>query len=514
VTGILEKGMDEQKEQAMKAAHPHPLRLARCQRNLTINQLAEETRVGASTIWRAEHAYPISAESRRRLCLFFNQTSQELGLINDRREKSDVPTDPLPGAGASPSQSAAHSVVVVTDDADAPPLPSIAYHPASDASLADASASMLLAQTSSDLAALLDAGWSLTGVLTALRTVLPGVQGLPPEARRSLSELSGADRQRDDSALSGEHLSQEDRARLCNGLRRSVMESWRLYQSAPPAYVLVVARTQLALVQQASAFLPADLRASLYAGLYNLIGAALLHLGQYAAARRTHEKAHIAALEGADVWNMAQSLNWQAIGANNTGHYAEAIQYIEAALRLPGYAESGVYLRLEAHLLADWAFNAALLHQQTSVQEKLERSATLLEGLGPDEEFDLSRWHQTAGTCMLLSQNYPAAIAHLERSLAALAPQWLVRQVLTLAPLGEAYARQRERDASIATGEQIARILQTMDSALLNRCFLELQQQMLKAFPRDRRVRGFIERAQRQPLLHAIHADQRRPIGD
>jgi hypothetical protein len=35
-----------------------------------------------------------------------------------------------------------------------------------------------------------------------------------------------------------------------------------------------------------------------------------------------------------------------------------------------------------------------------------------------------------------------------------------------------------------------------------------LQQQMLKAFPHDRRVRGFIERAQRQPLLHAVHAEK------
>src|SRR5690348_8994766 len=73
----------------MKATHPHPLRLARCRHNLTINQLAEEARVGASTIWRAEHAYPISAESRRRLCAFFGLTSQELGLVSDRREKLD-----------------------------------------------------------------------------------------------------------------------------------------------------------------------------------------------------------------------------------------------------------------------------------------------------------------------------------------------------------------------------------------------------------------------------------------
>src|SRR5262249_12488267 len=159
----------------------------------------------------------------------------------------------------------------------------------------------------------------------------------------------------------------------------------------------------------------------------------------YAAAQRTHQKAHIAALEAADIWNMAQSLNWQAIGANNLGHYETAIGCIESAMRLLGYGKGEEYVRLQAHLFADCAFNAALLQGQASGKQTLERSATVLDGLGPDEEFDLSRWHQTAGWCMLLNQDYPAAIEHLERSVAALAPQWLVRQVLTMVPLAEAY---------------------------------------------------------------------------
>jgi tetratricopeptide (TPR) repeat protein len=492
----------------MKAAHPHPLSNARCQRNLTISQLAEEAKIGASTIWRAEHSYPISAESRRRLCLFFNLTSQELGLVSDRREKSALLVDSAPDTGIPPAF--AFPAMMTIAEINGPTLPHLAYQQpmsapsSSGAAIPDtASASALLARTSSDLTTLLDAGWSVNAVLTALRAVLPGMQGMPPEARRSVMEMTAAALNGDDLLISGEHLSQEERARLCNGLRRSVMEGWRLYQSSPPAYVLVVARTQLALVQQAHAWLPADLRSSLYAALYNLIGAALLHLGQYAAAQRTHQKAHIAALEAADIWNMAQSLNWQAIGANNLGQYETAIQCIESAMRLLGYVKGEDYVRLQAHLFADWAFNAAMLQDQASVQEKLERSAALLDGLGPDEEFDLSRWHQTAGRCMLLSQNYPAAIEHLERSVAALAPHWLVRQVLTLVPLAEAYARQRERDASLAIGEQIEAILQTMDSELLNQRFRELQQKMLKSFPQDQRVRLFIERARQQPLLRA-----------
>ena len=473
----------------MKATHPHPLRLARCQHNLTINQLAEEARVGASTIWRAEHAYPIGAESRRRLCAFFGLTSQELGLVSDRREKR-----------------------VQTPELDQVFMPPIPHRSAGAAAFGEAGitdthlASVLLAQTNTDLAALLDAGWSLNAVLTALRPVLQGVQSLPAHLRRSISEIGFQAMKGSDIHLTGEHLSQEDRARLGDGLRKSVAESWRLYQSSPPAYVMVVAQTQLALVQQAYSLLPAALRSSLYAALYNLIGAALLSQGQYAAARRTHEKAHIAALEGADIWNMAQSLNWQAIGASNTGHYETAIQCIQAALRLLGYAEDEKYVRLKAHLFADWAYNAALLHEQTSVDEKLEASAALLEGLGPDEEFDLSRWHQTAGGCMLLGNHYAVAISHLEQSLAALAPQWLVRQALTMFPLAEAYVRQQERDASIAVGEQVVNILQKMDSTMLNHCFVELEHKMLRAFPEDRRVRAFIESAQHQPVLHALHS--------
>jgi hypothetical protein len=49
-----------------------------------------------------------------------------------------------------------------------------------------------------------------------------------------------------------------------------------------------------------------------YSAVYRLIGGALHFQGQYDEA--AHEKSYIAALEGNDVWNMAQSLSWQADG--------------------------------------------------------------------------------------------------------------------------------------------------------------------------------------------------------
>jgi len=67
----------------MSRKHIHPLRNARNGRDLTIEQLAEEVKLGAKTIWSAEHYRPISAESRHRLCEYFGMTSLELGLVVD-----------------------------------------------------------------------------------------------------------------------------------------------------------------------------------------------------------------------------------------------------------------------------------------------------------------------------------------------------------------------------------------------------------------------------------------------
>jgi transcriptional regulator with XRE-family HTH domain len=77
----------------------HPLRTIREAHNLTREQLAREIGVGPATIKRAERWEPIGPDSRRRLCVFFGQTSEELGLLysddltkpgNEEEGKSDV----------------------------------------------------------------------------------------------------------------------------------------------------------------------------------------------------------------------------------------------------------------------------------------------------------------------------------------------------------------------------------------------------------------------------------------
>ena len=69
----------------MRKVHP-PLRVIREAHNLTREQLAEELKIGAATIKRAERGEPISAESRQRLCTFFGRSSEDLGLVT-----ADVP---------------------------------------------------------------------------------------------------------------------------------------------------------------------------------------------------------------------------------------------------------------------------------------------------------------------------------------------------------------------------------------------------------------------------------------
>ena len=76
--------------QSLDALNGHPLRVERCRHNLTQEQLADRVKVSMTTIWRAENDYPISAESRQRLCDYFRLTSQELGLHGKVKSKPNV----------------------------------------------------------------------------------------------------------------------------------------------------------------------------------------------------------------------------------------------------------------------------------------------------------------------------------------------------------------------------------------------------------------------------------------
>lgn len=472
----------------------HPLRAARHRQNLTIEGLAEDARVGASTVWRAEHGYPINAESRRRLCTYFGMTAQDLGLVDlSPQENQELPA---PAAPASLKHSQGNEAATAVASLVQPQVLTRAQFPTGQP--LDQQLSFWLALGGGDLVALLEAGWTSESILSSLRVVLESVQGLPDGVRNQLLQVGGAAILNDITLPGNGHISQEERLKLSEALRKSVADAWHLSHCSNPAQILVIGQTQLHLLRQVHTFIDHELRCSLYAAVYNLIGSSYLSQGRYDEAQREHEKAYMAALEGADIWNITQSLNWQAIVASVRGDYRRAIKFIEAALRVLGHQEEDALVRLRAHLLADWAYNEAMLREEDRVQERLNASVVLLERLGPDEEFDLARWHQIAGSCQLMKKDYVTAIGHLKQSLAQLPSQWLARRILTLIPLAEAYARKREMEASIGVAEHLIPLVDSAGSAMLYTRFTEYQQVLLQTFPHERRVQSFVSTSRRR----------------
>ncbi len=62
------------------------VRLLREHLNFSIQEVAEATGLSFRTVLRAEQGEPLNPESRRRLCLFYDKTSEELGLVPRRRK--------------------------------------------------------------------------------------------------------------------------------------------------------------------------------------------------------------------------------------------------------------------------------------------------------------------------------------------------------------------------------------------------------------------------------------------
>lgn len=53
--------------------------------NLSMQEVADGAKVSLRTVLRAEKGDPLNPESRKRLCKFYGKTSEELGLIPQRR---------------------------------------------------------------------------------------------------------------------------------------------------------------------------------------------------------------------------------------------------------------------------------------------------------------------------------------------------------------------------------------------------------------------------------------------
>ncbi|GHO42446.1 helix-turn-helix domain-containing protein [Ktedonospora formicarum] len=472
----------------MKKAPTHPLRAARTRYNLTIEQLARETNVGAATIWRAEHGHSINAESRRRLCAYFGITSQELGLAGTVESERKHPAAP--------------SSQEVLDDAPLSSAPSLLrkYTSLEEASTAIPSPSrhaplqeqtgLWLVLGASQLASTIKEHWTPDTLFEALHIVSQSLQGLPESMRLNLLRQGGA------SPIHARwRMSVTESVQLQQSFAQSIRQAWQFSHATSPEQVFSVGHALRVLLEHIHTLLPAQVHACFYASIYNLIGSALHHMNDIEAQEQMHASAYVAATEGHDCWNQAQSRNWQAIAANVSGRYIQATQFIEDAIRLIEHEEGEEYMCSKAHLLANWAYNAALLQDYAIVREKLEESRRLLEGLSPNEEFDHSNWHLIAGNCALMNGRYNEAITHFEQALRHIPTRWHSRRVLTLLPLAEAYARKREKEASLEMAQKAASEVHLLSSRMLSERFLEYQGVLSETFPRDRTVSTFIAQA-------------------
>jgi len=240
-----------------------------------------------------------------------------------------------------------------------------------------------------------------------------------------------------------------------------------------------------------------------YTGVYRLIGAALHYQGRYHEALREHEKAYIAALEGADAWNMAQCKSWQAYEWKALERYSDALQATEAALRLTSPQSDTESLRLKARLLAFKAENAAITGDVQDVPFQLNASKELLVHLSPShEEFDRVGWLQWSGICALHLGQHELAIEHLQQALDELPAHWTRRSVATAIPLARAFAQIHDRKRTLAIAEQALPNIKALHAETYMQDFVSyLYKDLLTNFPNDEYCQTFTTKTQQQLVL-------------
>ncbi len=486
----------------------HLLRQQRLERGWTLEHAAEELYklceskvsvrgdINAKMIgrWERGEHHP-SLFYQEKLKLLYGKSLQELGFIQPwvaEDERAEVPAQALDRFPTLAHESALQLSPIGTTPHQAIDL----FREAPRLTL-DQLVSAWLAHGATELATLFELGWTVEEVLTPLRIVLQGVQAMPNISRRTfgrrMRELIAAVVVSRIPIPIGEQMTAEERTQLHQALGENIAAGWQLFHTAGNAQVLAVSQAQLYLVQHAQVYLYPCMQPVYYSGVYRLMGAALFFQGRYGEAQQAQQSAYTAALEGADAWNMAQSRTWQVYGYQALGQHDQAIQAIVSALRLTSRQDDEASRRLHSHLLACWAESAIAMQEYRISQEKLEASASFLDEIRPNEEFDRSHWLQIAGNCAVATEDYSKAIQHLEEALTELSPNWLMRQVVTALPLAKAYARTGERNASIDVARKAVTLLSALNAPILTKQLVEyVRNDLLESFPGDTCVTSFI----------------------
>ncbi len=452
--------------------------------------------------WERGESTP-SPHYQRKLSELFGKSTIDLGFVNPlvEPEASHTHTSPLPSSIWSFSSPPPQRRIV-----DDMPSGHLTRNQAfdmlcerEDTVPAQRQLGAWLVMGASDLAQLFDEGWSVEDILAALQFVLRGVNAMHRISRRQLLKLGAAAMISGIPVPEGRHASAEERTRLCRALGENIAAGWKLFHTTGNPQVLAVSQAQLILVQHVSSYLYPSVRPLVYSGVYRLKGAALHFQGHYDEAYQAHEQAYFTALEGSDVWNMAQSRSWQAYGLMEQGHYSDALQATDAALGLISQQNDRESIRLRARLLAFGAENAALLGEEKHVKTRLHASEALLDHLPePHEEFDRTSWHQQAGNCALSLKHYDTAAKHLQLALDELPPSWTLRYISTSVALVQALMHIRDLDRTLALARRALATVQTAQSALLTQKFADLQQSLLLHFPNEERCQTFVTETQRQ----------------
>lgn len=232
---------------------------------------------------------------------------------------------------------------------------------------------------------------------------------------------------------------------------------------------------------------------SFYSAAYRLRGAALHRQGLYAEALSDHDRAFLAALDGGDAWNMAESRAWQGYGLKTQGRLAESLDALRGGVRLTSRDDDDRTLLLRGRLLTSAAEVTATLGDGDQWARYLDASGELLADLPPfNEEFNVVDWLVTSGICALHSQRVKSAIQTLEQAAKKEPACSIPRRVIAGTALAKALTAARERDDAIATAEGVLPSLQAARSPELDRYLRDfIHRDLLTTFTDDSTCVGF-----------------------
>lgn len=493
---------------SMNALNGHPLRVARCQHNLTLHELAEEVKMSVSTVWRAENGFTIHAESRRRLCTYFQMTAQELGLLEHggRKQQHGLTVSEPPSPLSSP-------VVETTIVSAHKEVPTIIFKQGSNAldilnepeTTLEQQLGAWLALETCNISSLFDVGWTLDAIIESLRILLQGVQGLPSNIRRKLLQLGSAAMM--NTTQPTECMTQEEQIRIFHMLSSSIVDGWKCFQTMSNTQLLITGHALLTLIQQCHFIEYSPIIPALYSSTYRLIGLAQLFQGRYGDALRSYNKAYLTAIEIGDAWNMAESLGAQAGIWKACGQQEKAIQINEAAIRLLTQDDNEASHTTQARLYAQSAESAALLGNVSVVEKMLDESHAQLYQILPDKvigDYMQSYYH---GTCAHYLGDSTKAITFFQQALQSYPQSWLLQRANTLLFQAEAFLKVKDWQNSLAVAQEALPHIITTDAPIILWGFTDYVDRLYHQFPTNVDIASFAKYIKQQ-----LNLQTRKPV--